>query len=174
MMSITKTITYDSKLYKHSVNDEPSVVWSTGHKEWHNHGDRHRITGPAVIDSSGDEEWRQYDKLHREGGPARITSEYECWYKNGLHHCETGPAIKRKDGTYEYRITGQLHRVGGPAKLDSKGIKYWYLNGVLQHIEKPDGTVEHYKDGKLVVLRTKTDIIKDMNVLLNELTNLAI
>ena len=110
-------------------DDGPAIVWSSGTKQWYQHGERHRDEGPAVIWASGTKVWYQHDRIHRDDGPAMINKEgMKHWYQHGKRHRDDGPAIVY-DGTKQWYQHGECHRDEGPAIIWSNGTKHWYRHG---------------------------------------------
>ena len=56
----------------HSFDDNPSVVYNNGTKEWHFYGSLNRDEFPAIEYANGDKEYWNLGRRHRENGPAVI------------------------------------------------------------------------------------------------------
>lgn len=72
----------------HSSDDEPSVIYPNGTKEWHWGGKLHRGSSaggrpPAVIYSNGDCEWWSGGKRHNSNGPAVVYGNKKYWFDRG-------------------------------------------------------------------------------------------
>ncbi|RTK95481.1 MAG: hypothetical protein EKK64_06570 [Neisseriaceae bacterium] len=66
-----------------SFDDNPSVTYTNGTKEWHCVGLLHRYSGPAVQYSNGDVEYWNWGKLNRLDGPAVIYGNKQYWFYRG-------------------------------------------------------------------------------------------
>ena len=67
----------------HSFENNPSVIYKNGTKEWHFHGHLDRMGKPAVIYSNGDVEYWHFGKRHRKDGPAVICGNKQYWFHHG-------------------------------------------------------------------------------------------
>ena len=134
----------------HRDGDLPAIEYFYGssdgkptREEYFKNGERHRDGGqPAVMGMNGDLEWYQNGKLHHEGGPSRIT------YMDPEH----------PEGVTQYHIHGRevespeidqlplLEMTNGLPHVNGEQVLQNELNGAYR---KPDGFIEHYKDGKL-------------------------
>ena len=66
------------------VEDQPTVTYPDGHREWHQHGQYHRVGGPAVIYPDGSQWWFLHGRRHRADGPAVIRPDgTQSWYVQG-------------------------------------------------------------------------------------------
>jgi hypothetical protein len=66
------------------VEDQPTVTYPDGHREWHLNGQYHRVGGPAVIYPNGSQWWLLHGRRHRADGPAVIYADgSQRWYVYG-------------------------------------------------------------------------------------------
>ena len=64
-------------------------VYPSGHMEWRQNGQRHRLNGPAIEYANGAKSWYQNDKLHRTDGPAcEYADGTKYWYIEGMNYTE--------------------------------------------------------------------------------------
>jgi hypothetical protein len=89
-------------------DDQPSVIYPNGTKEWFLDGQYHRSAGPAISYACGAEEYLRY----------------------GMRHCVDGPAVRLMDFLPEYWQFNQLHRIGGPANIRQDGVAEIWENGI--------------------------------------------
>lgn len=123
---------------KHRDNDLPSVVWTSGEKEWFVYGLCHRDPEkdlPAVEYPDGSRTWFVNGLLHREGDlPAIEWRIKKVWCILGkLHRDNDLPAIERADGTKEWYQNGELHREGHlPAVISfDRSVVEWSRNNII-------------------------------------------
>ena len=67
----------------HSIEDNPSVIYNNGTKEWHFYGSLNRDEFPAIEYANGDKEYWNLGRRHREDGPAIIYGNKKYWFENG-------------------------------------------------------------------------------------------
>lgn len=73
----------------HSFNDEPTVTYESGRKEWFKRGLMHRDDDkPALINSDGSQYWYKNGKVHRDNDKPAIIYPFgeSRWYQDGLPH----------------------------------------------------------------------------------------
>jgi len=79
-------------------------------------------------------------------------------------HRLDGPAYEEKNGMKSWSVHGTKHRENGPAHM-VYGHKAWFYNGKLHRldgpaVERPDGSVDFWKDGIQYTDITFTESVK--------------
>jgi len=86
----------------------------------------------------------QYEDLP-DGGYKTIAPEKVTYYnKEGNYHREDGPAVEDSRGHKFWYLNGKRHREDGPAFEWASGKKAWFLNG---NLHREDGPAIEYADG---------------------------
>ena len=79
----------------HNDNDEPSLIYKDGSREWDHKNKRHRDGKPGYISSDGTMRmWFHDGKLHRTNGPAIVNSNdaNEWWLNDNMYNKGDDPS----------------------------------------------------------------------------------
>ena len=61
-----------------------------------------------------------------------FTNGDKAWYVHGKRHRDDGlPAIEYANGDRAWYVLGRIHRGDGLPAIDIRGVKEWWVNGVL-------------------------------------------
>lgn len=76
---------------KHSIDDQPAVIYNTGRKQWlkygklHRDGDKPAVVSPVDDVTGGFVAYFRDGLIHRDGKPAVIYRYgYQLWFQNGI------------------------------------------------------------------------------------------